>query len=59
MNKFFPSFLFIFGAISLSAQDIYDYKHSHAYARYLLQSQQYALAAEGSNTRWLPKSTKG
>lgn len=28
------------------AQDIYDYKHSRAYARYLLQSQQYTLAAE-------------
>lgn len=40
-------FLLIFlGIKPLSAQDIYDYKHSRAYARYLLQSQQYALAAE-------------
>lgn len=30
----------------LVAQDIYDYAHSRAYARYLLQSQQYQLAAE-------------
>ncbi|MDO8368632.1 MAG: hypothetical protein Q7T20_17670 [Saprospiraceae bacterium] len=46
MNKFFPCCLLLFGAISLPAQDIYDYTHSRAYARYLLQSQQYTLAAE-------------
>ena len=33
-------------ANALSAQDLYDYTHSRAYARYLLQSQQYSLAAE-------------
>ena len=33
-------------ASRLAAQDIYDYQHSRAYARYLLQSQQYVLAAE-------------
>ncbi|MBK6995509.1 MAG: hypothetical protein IPH31_11485 [Lewinellaceae bacterium] len=41
-----PFFLFLFLANALSAQDIYDYTHSRAYARYLLQSQQYTLAAE-------------
>ncbi|MFN0173840.1 MAG: hypothetical protein ACKVU0_04255 [Saprospiraceae bacterium] len=46
MNNFLPCFLFTFVAISISAQDIYDYAHSRAYARYLLQSQQYGLAAE-------------
>ncbi len=34
------------GTTALAAQDIYDYAHSRAYARYLLQSQQYTLAAE-------------
>lgn len=31
---------------SVLAQDIYDFRHSKAYARYLLQSQQFDLAAE-------------
>lgn len=38
--------IFSFLCLSLGAQDIYDYPHSRAYARYLLQSQQYDLAAE-------------
>ena len=42
----FPLFILLFWANGLAAQDIYDYKHSRAYARYLLQSQQYTLAAE-------------
>jgi len=46
MKKLFPALFCLFGAISLQAQDIYDYAHSRAYGRYLLQSQQYALAAE-------------
>ncbi|HAD13828.1 MAG TPA: hypothetical protein DCF33_15485 [Saprospirales bacterium] len=44
MKFLIPAFLFFLPA--LSAQDLYDYAHSRAYARYLLQSQQYALAAE-------------
>ncbi|MFN0213640.1 MAG: tetratricopeptide repeat protein [Saprospiraceae bacterium] len=46
MKKLVPGLLFLFGAFNLASQDIYDYAHSHAYARYLLQSQQYTLAAE-------------
>ncbi|MFN0037508.1 MAG: hypothetical protein ACKVUS_20800 [Saprospiraceae bacterium] len=46
MNKIPPILFFLFGAVTLAAQDIYDYAHSRAYARYLLQSQQYGLAAE-------------
>jgi len=46
MNKYTAVILLVLGAISLQAQDIYDYAHSRAYARYLLQSQQYTLAAE-------------
>ena len=44
--KLYLQILFLFLASSLNAQDIYDYQHSRAYARYLVQSQQYALAAE-------------
>ena len=39
-------FLLCLLANALPAQDLYDYAHSRAYARYLLQSQQYSLAAE-------------
>lgn len=42
----FAFLLLICCANALPAQDIYDYTHSRAYARYLLQSQQYTLAAE-------------
>lgn len=44
--RFYPLFLSCILAIGLDAQDIYDYAHSRAYARYLLRSQQYGLAAE-------------
>jgi hypothetical protein len=44
MKFLIPAFLLFLPA--LSAQDLYDYAHSRAYARYLLQSQQYGLAAE-------------
>ncbi len=43
--KFLIPVLFFF-IPALSAQDLYDFAHSRAYARYLLQSQQYKLAAE-------------
>ncbi|MBL7806254.1 MAG: hypothetical protein JNN28_00465 [Saprospiraceae bacterium] len=43
--KFLIPVLFFF-LPALSAQDLYDYPHSRSYARYLLQSQQYKLAAE-------------
>lgn len=46
MNKSIAALLFVLTTVALQAQDIYDYAHSRAYARYLLQSQQYALAAE-------------
>lgn len=36
----------IWACAPLVAQDIYDYAHSRAYARYLSQSQQFNLAAE-------------
>ncbi len=42
----FPFFILLFWTNALVAQDLYDYAHSRAYARYLLQSQQFALAAE-------------
>lgn len=42
----FYFFLLLGWAHALPAQDIYDYAHSRAYARYLLQTQQYTLAAE-------------
>lgn len=38
--------LFFLAPQFLVAQDLYDYAHSRAYARYLIQSQQYTLAAE-------------
>ncbi|MCC7464662.1 MAG: hypothetical protein IT261_00235 [Saprospiraceae bacterium] len=44
MKFLIPAFFFFLSA--LSAQDLYDYAHSRAYARYLLQSRQYTLAAE-------------
>lgn len=44
MKLLLPVFLFLLP--TLSAQDLYDYAHSRAYARYLLQSRQYTLAAE-------------
>jgi hypothetical protein len=46
MKHFLLSLLSLFGTISLPAQDIYDYAASRSYARYLLQSQQFTLAAE-------------
>ncbi len=45
MNKFLLPLLLILSS-NLKAQDIYDYPNSRSYARYLLQSRQYALAAE-------------
>jgi hypothetical protein len=44
--KFFLPILLLLAPGFLNAQDIYDYAHSRAYARYLLQSRQYQLAAE-------------
>jgi hypothetical protein len=44
LRKLLP--LFLIWATALPAQDLYDYAHSRAFARYLLQSQQYNLAAE-------------
>lgn len=44
--KFYLIPLLCFLTQPISAQDLYDYAHSRAYAKYLLQSQQYALAAE-------------
>lgn len=46
MNQYLLVLFLFLRVVSLSAQDIYDFAHSRAYARYLLQSQQYTLAAE-------------
>jgi hypothetical protein len=44
--KFLLSLLLLLLSGHLKAQDLYDYAHSRAYARYLAQSKQYKLAAE-------------
>lgn len=44
--KFLLSIFLMLLSGHLTAQDLYDYAHSRAYARYLAQSKQYKLAAE-------------
>jgi hypothetical protein len=44
--RLFPLLFLVWSTQTLLAQDIYDFAHSRAYARYLMQSQQYTLAAE-------------
>ncbi len=39
-------FAFLLSLPALAGQDLFDFTHSRAYARYLLQSRQYDLAAE-------------
>lgn len=46
LKKHLLAGLFCAVAASLAGQDLYDFAHSRRYARYLLQSRQYDLAAE-------------